>query len=125
MAKKTKMKGGAGAWWNPFGLQSNSNSATQNANDKIDVAKNSAKKLVENISDIKIALDQISIAQNADSAKVDEEAKVGEEAKESSPSIISSLIPKPQPVSMLGNGKRKTVKGGKKRKSNSKSRKRR
>jgi len=123
MAKKTKMKGGAGAWWNPFGLQSNSNSATQNANDKIDVAKNSAKKLVENISDIKIALDQISIAQNADSTKVDEEAK------ESSPSIISSLIPttqsKPPPVSMLGNGKRKTVKGGKKRKSNSKSRKRR
>lgn len=116
------MKGGA--WWNLFGPQSNANIATQNANDKIDVAKNSAKKLVENISDIKIALDKISIAQNADAAKVDEAAK------ESSPSILSSLIPNtqpkppPPPASIFGQGKRKTVKGGKRRKTKSKTRKR-
>lgn len=103
-----KIKGGA--WWNPFGSKSNANIATQNVNEKIDIAKDAAKKLVDNISDVKIALDKISIAQTADEEKVTE-----------TPSMLSSLIPT-TPVattpskSIVGFGKRKTVKGGKRRK---------
>ena len=107
-----KIKGGA--WWNPFGSKSNANIATQNVNEKIDIAKDAAKKLVENISDVKIALDKISVAQTADEEKVTE------------PSMLSSLIPT-TPVaapskSIVGFGKRKTVKGGKRRKSKTRKR---